>query len=57
MQDRRRRTWALVVIAALLAPTGYAFLTQNWLLAAIGVTGLLVVRFGLFPSNEADRDD
>lgn len=57
MRDRRRRTWALVAIAVLLPPAGYAFLTQNWLLAAICVTGLLVVRFNLIPNNESDRDE
>ncbi len=57
MTNHQRHIWAVVLIAIILPPTSYAFLTQNWLLAAICVIALLAVRFSLIPKNGSDRED
>jgi hypothetical protein len=57
MTNHQRHIWAVVFIAVILPPTGYAFLTRNWLLAAICVVALLVVRFSLIARNGSDRED
>jgi len=51
------RTWAIVTIFVLLAPTGYAMITQNWLLAALCVGAMLAARVAWLRDDRGDDED
>lgn len=51
MDERRKRSVALALLAMLLIPTAYAMLTQRFGIAAICVAGIVIVRaLGIKPS-------
>ena len=56
MTGHRVRTICKALLAALLVPTGYGMITQNFLLAGACVAGMVIVRLiGLSPPD-ADGD-